>query len=155
MEKKTRVVCPAKRVEFDRIHRFKVSIRRLINKFTSNTKDPLFQLKLWFNYKDKMNKIFVVKDIDGDAKFYDPDREFLNSNLSFDFGKIQMPKIKFKKNNKFVVLHELRTVFLRWNLYLCGVTPLACYYQDYRFFGNSSTDDFYRYEIWFSKSKDP
>jgi hypothetical protein len=29
-----------------------------------------------------------VKDINGDAKFYNPDRESLNTNLAFDFGRV-------------------------------------------------------------------
>jgi hypothetical protein len=97
------------RVEYDRMYNFNKSIRRLMKKCASNTNDPQFQMKVCFNYKEKITQINVVKDINGDAKFLDPDREFVDSNLSLDFGSIQMPKINFKNNNKFVVLHELST----------------------------------------------
>ena len=45
----------------------------------------------------------------GDAKFYDPDHELLNSNLALDFGSFQFPKIDFLNDNKFVMLHEIIT----------------------------------------------
>ena len=95
------------RKESSRLYKFKASLRRIARNFTIRTNDPQFQIKLWFNYKDKINQIFVLKDINGDAKFCDTEQEFLNSNLSFDFGNIQMPKIDFQNDNKFVVLHEL------------------------------------------------
>jgi hypothetical protein len=97
--------------EHSRIHRFKHSIRRLINKFTTQTTDPLFHLKVWFNYKERNHQICVMKD-----------------RVSVVRQEKQKLALSNKMNRNF-----RREICQETSNYLFGILQFKTYYEEIKF----------------------